>query len=465
MRTNSSEYQGENFLRSKTMKLVVAVLSVFMTLALMTTINANEAYAASAEPSISADSAIVMSASTGETVYASHELRKMPMADSVKFMTAMVVIDNMHSSSEFKNKVQITSAIAKSGDTFAVNESVSVRDLMYAMLMSSSDEAATALAIYSSGSVSAFVSQMNAKTQELGLTNTHYVDPTGAYDTEQYSTAADTAIITQKAFRYSNIKKMSRTLTHQIAATNSSKAKTVTNTNDLLTGGTGGSLKYSGMYGGIIGHLTKPQTASTYVGIAEKDDMSLIVVLLGEPEASRAKDAKALLDYGFSNVTRKVIVKADKNVGKIKIKHGAKTRVSVYTAGKGFVYIPPEGGKSLVKTRTVIYDNLTAPVKAGTKAGEYRIYVADELTGTVDLIVKDDVKTGWFPSYIYISNLMSVIIGIVIVIIVYFLLRARATRRRKRRQKERERKEKILEIARKQMEIEDDRKRRNWTYH
>lgn len=458
MRTNSSEYQKKNFLRkSKKMNLMVAVLSALMMLALMTTINANEAYAASAEPSISADSAIVMSASTGETVYSSHELRKMPMADSTKLMTAMIVIDNMHSATEFKNKVQITSATA--GGIFKAGESVSVSDLMYAMLMSASNEAANALATYSAGSASAFVSQMNAKAQELGLTNTHYTNPTGVYDEEQYSTAADTAVITQKTFRYSRIKQMSGTVTHKIAGV------TVTNTNDLLTGGTGGSLKYSGMYGGIVGHLTEPKTASTYVGIAERDDMSLIVVMLGETEASRAKDARALLDYGFKNVTRKVIVKADKNVGKVKIKHGAQTRVAVYTAGRGFVYIPPEGGKSLVKTRTVIYDNLKAPVKAGTKAGEYRIYVADELKGTVDLIVKDDVKVGWFPSYIYISNVMSVVIGFIILIVAVLLLRAQAARRRRRKKKERERKEKILEMARQQKEVEDDRKRRNWTYH
>lgn len=263
MRTNSSEYQKKNFLRkSKKMNLMVAVLSALMMLALMTTINANEAYAASAEPSISADSAIVMSASTGETVYSSHELRKMPMADSTKLMTAMIVIDNMHSATEFKNKVQITSATA--GGIFKAGESVSVSDLMYAMLMSASNEAANALATYSAGSASAFVSQMNAKAQELGLTNTHYTNPTGVYDEEQYSTAADTAVITQKAFRYSRIKQMSGTVTHKIAGV------TVTNTNDLLTGGTGGSLKYSGMYGGIVGHLTEPKTASTYVGIAER---------------------------------------------------------------------------------------------------------------------------------------------------------------------------------------------------
>ena len=159
-----------------------------------------------------------------------------------------------------------------------------------------------------------------------------------------------------------------------------------------------------------------------------------------------------------------MIIKKDVKIGKVRIKHGAKTRLAAYTSGKGYVYIPPEGSDSLVKTESVIFDNVEAPIKAGDKVGEYRIYVADELTGTVDLVVKEDVSLGWLPSYIYISNTMTVIICVILLIIVLLIVRAGNIKRRRKRMRARKHKEKIREIARQRLEIEEDRKRRNWNY-
>ena len=82
----------------------------------------------------------------------------------------------------------------------------------------------------------------------------------------------------------------------------------------------------------------------------------------------------------------------------------------------------------------------------------------------MDLVVKEDVKTGWFPSYLYISNGLTILIAVVLLCLLYFVLRIRRIRRRKRLLAERRRKQKIREIALREYEIEEDRKRRNWTY-
>ena len=192
--------------------------------------------------------------------------------------------------------------------------------------------------------------------------------------------------------------------------------------------------------------------------------MNLVVVLFDEAEGKSPGDATKLFNYGFKKATQKVIIKKGVKIGKVKVKHGAKTRLKVYTASKGFVYIPPEGSDSLIKTEPVIFNNVEAPLKAGDKVGEYRIYVANELTGTVDLVVKEDVKIGWTPSYIYISNMTTVIICLILFIIILLFVRARNIKRRKKRMRARKHKEKIREIAKKRLEIEEDRRRRNWTY-
>ena len=150
---------------------MVAILSVLTALTLMTTISVTPAFAEDA-PAPSAEAAVVMSATTGEVIYSNHGDRKLPMAGAAKLMTAMVVLDNMHNYKELKNKIQIDSVSDDQGDLFQKNETVSVNDLLYALLINDSDEAAYALAVYSSGSVATFTGQMNQKASQMGLLNT-----------------------------------------------------------------------------------------------------------------------------------------------------------------------------------------------------------------------------------------------------------------------------------------------------
>jgi uncharacterized membrane protein len=97
--------------------------------------------------------------------------------------------------------------------------------------------------------------------------------------------------------------------------------------------------------------------------------------------------------------------------------------------------------------------------------GRYNIYIADELVGGVDLIVNQDIKEGWFPSYIYISNRASFIIAIVLfVLLIAFIILLRIRHKNLKRRKE-IKKAKIREMAKSSMEMQQDRKRREWTYH
>lgn len=466
MRTNNKPIIVNKFTR-----LMVAIMTTVLLSSLMVTININTSFAASkanskkkvvkiAEPEVEAESAIVLSASTNEIVYSLHTDRKLSPGNTVKLMNAMVVIDNMHDTKEFRNKIQITADIAKAGETYPAGSSISVEDLMYTMLMTDDNEAAEALAHYSAGSVSNFIDQMNAKAQQLGLVNTRYTNVSGEYDQDQYSTVEDTAKIAKAAYHYAAIKRMAIADYHNVRVFDGGGDKKIENANPLKSG----SDSYSGFQTGILNSMTEPEEHEVFLGSAIKNDLNLIVVLFDEKKDASIKDAKSLFDYGFKKATQKQIIAKDKKVGKVKIKHGVKTHLPVYTAGTGYVYIPPEGSDSLVKTETVIYDNVRAPLKAGDKVGEYRIYVADELTGTVDVVVKENIKEGWLPSYIYISNITTIIILAVFFIFVYLIIRARRINRRRKKLRAKKRQEKIREMARKKLEIEEDRRRRNWTY-
>ncbi len=452
--------------------MMVAVLSVLTALTLMTTISVTPAFAEDA-PAPSAEAAVVMSATTGEVIYSNHGDRKLPMAGAAKLMTAMVVLDNMHNYKELKNKIQIDSVSDDQGDLFQKNETVSVNDLLYALLINDSDEAAYALAVYSSGSVATFTGQMNQKASQMGLLNTKFTNPSGANEEGQYSTAVDTGKMLKAAMKYQKIRKILGLTSYTMKATDMSQERTLTSRNELLTGGEDGNLKLSGIEGGILSHETVPPStdeggtpvdSTVFAVIGERDGMAVMTILMNEPDNKRVEDATNLMNYGFKNVTKKIISKEGVDKGKVRVRYGEETRVPVYTASKGYVYIPPEGSNSLVQVKTDIYSSLKAPVKAGTKAGELKIYVADEYQGSVDLIVKQDVKTGWFPSSIYISNRATIIICVILLAIFAVFLRIIQIRRRNIKRKKARRKAKAMEIARRQLEIEEDRRKRNWYF-
>ena len=136
--------------------------------------------------------------------------------------------------------------------------------------------------------------------------------------------------------------------------------------------------------------------------------------------------------------------------------------MNAYTETKGFAYVPPEGSNDLVQTEVVMYDDLEAPLKEGSKVGEFRIYVADELKGTVDLVTKTEVTRGWWPSRYYISNNMTIAIGIVLFLLLLLLLRILYVKKRKAKIQAARRERRIRELAMMQLAAEEDRRMRNW---
>lgn len=421
------------------------------------------------EPNVNAGSYIVMSGSTSEIVYEEHAERKLPIGAITKFMTAMVVIDNMHNQSELENVVEITPSIAKYGKDFKKGESVTVENLLKAMLVGNSDEAAEALARYSASSRRIFVSEMNSKAMEIDLISTQFANPTGMYHPDHYATAEEAAFLVQAAIRYDKIKEITGLDTVNVNIIGNKKKKiknrikTFANQNALLSSNKT-SQQYKYIKGGISGELERPRNYAQYAGISTKDDMQLIVVLLEGKADTLAQNAIDLFEYGYAKVSKNTIVKAGKCLGKAKVRGGATTRVKGYTETKGFAYIPPEGSEDLLTTEVFMYDDLVAPLRAGAKVGEFRIYVADELKGTVDLVTKKDVKEGWLLSKIYISNFATVVLVVVLLALAYLTLRIKAAKRRRKKIKEQERQRKIREEALRQEALENDRKKRNWTH-
>lgn len=412
---------------------------------------------------ISSSSYIVMSGSTSEVVINQHADRKMQPGNIAMLVTAMVFLDKMYNEEELENVVDITEKLTEYGTTYKVGESVKVGDLLNAMLIGGDRQSAEALARYSASKRSVFVNEMNAKCMELRIMDTQFANPSGFYSTKQYSTAQDCAVIMQAALRYERIKEAFEENRTAITASTREVSRQIyfAASNPLINGS---EEVYEHGKGGIAGSLGDPINRAQYAGAALKNDMQLIVVLMDSVDAKVGTEARTLLDYANTLVTRDEIVDAGKLAGYAIVRGGEKIRVAAYTESKGFAYVPPEGSKELIDTEIVMFKHLEAPLDKGAKVGEFRIFVADELKGTVDLVTKEKIQKGWLPSMIYISNRASIVIAAVLAFVLLLALRILYVKRKRRKMRELRRRLQIRELAMQQMEIDEDRRRRNWTY-
>ena len=162
---------------------------------------ASGAVAATPAPPVSAPSALVLEASTGDVAYAKQPDRRRAIASTTKLMTALLVLEQTKGSTVFRG-ARYRALPVESKIDLRAGERMSVADLLRALLIESANDAAVTLAEGVSGSRSAFVAEMNKRAQELGLKNTHYSNPIGLDTAGNYSTARDLARLTLRLRRW-----------------------------------------------------------------------------------------------------------------------------------------------------------------------------------------------------------------------------------------------------------------------
>lgn len=141
---------------------------------------------------------ISMEKSTGTVIHSKNADARLPMASTTKIMTAIIIVESLDLDKEI---VVPKAAVGVEGSSIYLktDEKISIRDLLYGLMLRSGNDAAAALAITHSGSVSDFVSEMNDKAKELGLKNTHFTNPSGLPDDEHYTTARELGVIARYA--------------------------------------------------------------------------------------------------------------------------------------------------------------------------------------------------------------------------------------------------------------------------
>lgn len=261
-----------------------------------------------APPEISAESAVVMDASTGQVVYEKNAYARQYPASITKILTCYLAIKNCLMTETITMSDDAVWGIPRDSSHIAldVGEQISMEDALYAVLLVSANEAAWAVGEHVSGSLSAFVDLMNETASSLGCKNTHFANANGLHDDDHYTCAYDMALIAKQALTREEFRHITSTMYHEIAPTNKNdEPRQMWQNNRLIDEDS--DYYYPPAEGGKTGYTDEAQ--NTLVTWAKKDGMELVCVVMKEESSGNSyEDSISLYDYVFDNFSYRNLI-------------------------------------------------------------------------------------------------------------------------------------------------------------
>lgn len=343
-------------------KIAAAVLAAFLFLSSGSTAYADDV------PDISAKSAVVLHAD-GEVLYEKNADERLLIASTTKIMTAIVAIENC----ALDDTVKVTRescGIEGSSMYLKEGQKLSVEKLLLGLLLVSGNDAASALAIHTAGSTERFARLMNEKAAQLGMENSHFVNPHGLNAEEHYSTARDMARLMAYCMENESFADM-------IARKSFALDDAVyLNHNKLL-------YSLNGCIGGKTGYTIA--AGRCLVSCAERDGTRYIVVTLSAPDDWN--DHKALYEWAFSKYRDRDM--SDKAIFEIPVAGGTEETVRAVPAEKLSVYV---GCDEELAITAELPRFVLAPVRKGESAGSVAIYCGNERLRECPLVFEKDIS-------------------------------------------------------------------------
>lgn len=336
-----------------------------------------------------------------------------------------------------------------------VDEQMTVRDLLYCLMVKSGNDAASVLAVHNSGSIEAFVEVMNRRAAELGCTGTHYMNPHGLHHDEHYTTARDMARIVKQAMQYPVFEEIFTTTEYTVPATNLSEARELKTTNYLIRSNGYPIVTDSRVLGGKTGNTSK--AGRCLVTLSENQGMRLISVILGAKAVYGAdgysflrygnfEETSNLLDFACDRYTTMQVLNPSQVAGQFTVNGGAQHAFG--SISEGMSAVVPQGSDY----NTIYYDyiltegGLTAPVAKGQKLGVVRVWYGDTCLAQQDLLSAADVDVdkplirshapATEDSLNLINSILKIILGVVAALFAFVLvIRIGNTIKHRRRRK------------------------------
>jgi D-alanyl-D-alanine carboxypeptidase len=322
---------------------------------------------------MAAKSAVLIDAATGTVLFEKNADERRLIASTTKIMTALVVLENC---GDLEQVVEVPAkAVGVEGSSMYLKagQQVSVRELLYGLLLKSGNDAAAALAIHCAGGIEEFALMMNQKAKKLGLLNSSFQNPHGLNAEHHYSTARDMAALTRAAHQNDNFSKIVSSKYARLGGI------TIKNHNRMLW-------SYEGADGVKTGYTMN--AGRCLVSSATRDGMRLIAVTLNDH--NDWADHTAMLNYGFDNYVLKTACLKDETVSKVPV-IGGKT-VNAKAAQTVWVLLPKKDAGKL-EIDVMYQQYLWAPVIEGQRIGMVTVRLNGKLITECPLLaVSENVK-------------------------------------------------------------------------
>ena len=392
--------------------------------------------ASTSEPEISAQAAVLIDSSTGKIFYGKNEEQRMYPASTTKIMTAILTLENADLNDVVTVPYDAISSIPAGYSIAALqtDEQLTVNQLLQVMMVYSANDAANVLAFHVSGSIEDFANLMNQKVSELGLSNTHFTNPSGMHDENHYTTAHDLAVIMQYCMKDNTFRNLAGLKSCTIPATNKSESRTYNTTNNLLVNNQtniNNNSYYEYAIAGKTGFTTPAKNC--LVSVANKDDLELICVVLAAGEnangtSTKFSDSKSLFEYGYANYSIKTFVEQGATATQIDIVNGTDETKNLDLVVKDDVsaIISNDLLDSNIEPSIELNSNLVAPISQGATVGKI-VYTIDGKDYSADLLASHSVEPS--QSFLLIIQIIALLL---VLFILYRLLFHKNSRRRRK---------------------------------
>ncbi|WP_205697550.1 D-alanyl-D-alanine carboxypeptidase family protein [Conexibacter sp. SYSU D00693] len=370
-------------------------------------------------PSVKAPSAILVEPATGDIVFQRKADDRRPIASTTKLMTALLTLESA-SLDDVMTAIDYRAAPVESQIGLRAGERLTVRDLLRGLLLASANDAAATLAVRVAGSRSAFVRRMNTRAEELGLRDTHFLDPIGLRD-DAYSSATDlvklTLILRRNAFFRETTNLRSATLR------SGARRRTIVNRNTLV--------RTQAFVNGVKTGRTQ-RAGYVLVGSATRRGVTVLSAVLGDQtEADRDRDTLALLRYGVSRYRVRTAVREDEPVARADLE--ARDESVDLVAARTVRRTARVDERVAVRTLGAPKE-LDGPLPRGARVGTVEVRLRGKVVDRVPLVTAREVDAATFgqrfAEWLGRGSTVLLLAAFAACSLLLVLLRRRATRRR-----------------------------------
>lgn len=335
------------------------------------------------EVEVKAKSVVLMEAATGQVLLEQNAHEKLPPASITKIMTLLLVMEAIDKGAlNLTDPVTTSESAAKMGGSqiwLEVGETMTVDELIKATAVASANDAAYALGEKLAGTETAFVAKMNERAQELGMTDTTFVNCCGLDADGHLSSAMDVAIMSRELIKYPLIKEYSTIWMDSLR-----QGKTeLTNTNKLVR-----------FYDGITGLKTGTTSGagSCVSATAAKDGMELIAVVMGSATSDdRFSTARKLLDYGFASYALYTPDPGKLELAPVKVLHGVAREVEVQADCQCKILVK-KGMEAQIQQTLTMSPDVMAPVGENQILGKVTVTLDSQTVGEYLIKAKTEVE-------------------------------------------------------------------------